>query len=59
MVASELIFQFYSLLFSLVADPPLVIPSITERQKDLLEKLKPLVPSCIRVQRFSEDKKSS
>ncbi|KAF4735686.1 hypothetical protein FOZ62_019567, partial [Perkinsus olseni] len=50
---------FYSLLFSIPTDPPLVSPHITERQERLLEKLKSLVPTCVNVERFSDEKKSA
>ncbi|KAF4711952.1 hypothetical protein FOZ63_020323, partial [Perkinsus olseni] len=49
--------EFYSLLFSIPTDPSLVSPPITERQERLLEKLKPLVPTCVNVERLSDEKK--
>ncbi|KAF4664010.1 hypothetical protein FOZ61_001191 [Perkinsus olseni] len=51
--------EFYSLLFSIPTDTSLVSSPITERQERLLEKLKPLVPTCVNVERLSDEKKSA
>ncbi|KAF4663465.1 hypothetical protein FOL47_005732 [Perkinsus chesapeaki] len=51
--------QFYSLLFSLNTDPPLELPSLTENQKNLLEKLKPLIPVCTKVERAMGEKEGA